>query len=426
MAPTPHGRERRYDAGILNKKVKEKSARAILKNVFLKTILPVIIISSVLGALSVPSVGVAVGYSGFGIAGVKSVQRMGNLSRSGRSDAQQSFYEDWTDEDFEGAMRLDKTNFQKLVYVIAPYMPMDDLAIRMAWVSSDGGPVSVEAALAYTLRHLAGGSVHDVRRLFGKVGKSTYYKIVEHVIAILDDSLKLRFPMEDEAELEKIAAGFRRRWRGVSPFRDTVGALDGIIIQILRPDTRGRFKCANSQSFFTRKMVFAYNVQAMCDSDYRFTFCDVQCPGSAHDSTAFAMSPLGHLLHHLPYPYYILGDEAYGTDNQLLTPISGRNLSPEQDAYNYFQSSGRIHIEQAFGQLTSRWGILWRPIRHKWTFVPKVVSVLLKLHNLCVDQRLERSARIEPLRNLEGTLRREHYGVGMMLQCFEIIHSSIT
>jgi hypothetical protein len=45
-------------------------------------------------------------------------------------------------------------------------------------------------------------------------------------------------------------------------------------------------------------------------------------------------------------------------------------------------------IERAFGLLTQRWGVFWRPLKiqfNKWSLV---CTVAAKLHNFCIDQRI--------------------------------------
>lgn len=87
----------------------------------------------------------------------------------------------------------------------------------------------------------------------------------------------------------------------------------------------------------------------------------------------------------LPKQYYIVGDEAFSTTDQLLTPWSGHGLGPWKDSFNYHLSAMRQTIERAFGIFGQRWGVFWRPLRvdyHKWQLLPTVCA---KLHNLCID-----------------------------------------
>jgi DDE superfamily endonuclease len=121
-----------------------------------------------------------------------------------------------------------------------------------------------------------------------------------------------------------------------------------------------------------------------------FTFVSSQCPGSTHGSVAFAVSGLAGLLDcgtsGLPGGYWIAADDAYCCRGRLMTPRPGRRLSMERDCFNYWQSSARIHIEQAFGMMVGRWGIFWRHIRGTVQKASRVVVVCMKLHNFIIGQ----------------------------------------
>ena len=111
----------------------------------------------------------------------------------------------------------------------------------------------------------------------------------------------------------------------------------------------------------------------MCDHNYEFLWMSCRTPGSTQDATALACSDLGQLFKNRTHPVIlqliteglcIAADEAYGDCELLATPWPGGGRGDEwRDAYNFFQSSARMHIEQAFGQLVGRWRIFWRPLR---------------------------------------------------------------
>ena len=42
-------------------------------------------------------------------------------------------------------------------------------------------------------------------------------------------------------------------------------------------------------------------------------------------------------------------------------------------------------IERAFGLLTKRWGIFWRPLQCDFDRWPTIINVCAKLHNFCID-----------------------------------------
>lgn len=57
----------------------------------------------------------------------------------------------------------------------------------------------------------------------------------------------------------------------------------------------------------------------------------------------------------------------------------------QQNCFNYWDSSAKIHIEEAFGILVARWGIFCRTIRlriKKWALV---IVVCRKLHNTILE-----------------------------------------
>ena len=88
---------------------------------------------------------------------------------------------------------------------------------------------------------------------------------------------------------------------------------------------------------------------------------------------------------HLPNKYYIIGDEAFTCSNQLLTPYSGRNLGAWKDSYNYHISLMRQCIERSFSLLTQRWGILWRPLKCRFSRWTSLLTACAKLHNYCIN-----------------------------------------
>lgn len=72
----------------------------------------------------------------------------------------------------------------------------------------------------------------------------------------------------------------------------------------------------------------------------------------------------------------------------LLFFFLGRGLDRYKDSFNYWLSHSRQTIERAFGILTQRWGIMWRPFSfslHRWSIV---VMVCMKLNNLCIDRNV--------------------------------------
>ena len=78
----------------------------------------------------------------------------------------------------------------------------------------------------------------------------------------------------------------------------------------------------------------------------------------------------------------------------MATPIPGRFLPTQQDAYNFYLSQIRITIERAFGILIHRWGVLccWL-LSMSILKVPSIVWCLMRLHNFCVDNDSRHTCR---------------------------------
>jgi DDE superfamily endonuclease len=173
---------------------------------------------------------------------------------------------------------------------------------------------------------------------------------------------------------------------GRSPLYGCTGAIDGIAIRIQEP---ARGSIPNQSTYYNRKEFFALAVQSMCDNRYVFTFASAISPGSTHDSVSFGISSLSRLLFQrdgglLP-GYWIAADDANVCRDRFLTPWPGRNLSRSKNSFNYWQSSARIYIEQAFGMLVARCGVIWHPLRVPIDKAGIIVIVYMKLHNVIIE-----------------------------------------
>lgn len=143
--------------------------------------------------------------------------------------------------------------------------------------------------LAITLRYLAGGSRYDLARNWG-VSLTCVKKIIRRTIDMLFQVLEMpQFPVNDVAALRDLASGFANK-SDERVFEHCVGALDGWVPYINKPtdeDVDGLVS-----RYYYRKGFYGINVQAICDSNLRFTHISIATPGSAHDTTAWHNSDL--------------------------------------------------------------------------------------------------------------------------------------
>lgn len=153
-----------------------------------------------------------------------------------------------------------------------------------------------------------------------------------------------------------------------------LGAVDGIVFPV------GRYKPYNARQLWNFKHAFpSLNTLALCDALGRFIFVSVGFRGPRGDAGMWNSCALGQSLHNgdpwgpggllpnirvwLPATRewikpYIIGDAAFALRTHCITPFQGRNLSPEQLAFNTRLSQNRSAIERAFGTLLARFGIL--------------------------------------------------------------------
>ncbi|OSX78941.1 hypothetical protein BU14_0094s0018 [Porphyra umbilicalis] len=132
-------------------------------------------------------------------------------------------------------------------------------------------------------------------------------------------------------------------------------------------------------------------------------------PGSVHDSTAFSRTGLGRSLLDRGSAlarsmtrdgHCIAADEAYAASELLAVPWPGGGRGDRwRDAFNFFLSSLRIHIEQAFGMLLWRWGVFWRPLRVPFSKRPSLIRACFRLHNFCRSFSSAAAAPVAPYAN---------------------------
>ncbi|XP_057299347.1 putative nuclease HARBI1 [Hydractinia symbiolongicarpus] len=290
------------------------------------------------------------------------------------------FFDVLPEEDWKKNFRMTKAMFTNLVDQIRIWITPDN-------TSPNYRALSAEKKVAVTLYYLKDtGSLSMTANTFG-LHISTVSKVIRDVCNCITYKLGPKYialPKTKEEMLEKVGE-FEAKFGMTQAF----GCIDGTHVQILRPSE-------HSQDYFSYKMYFSLNVQAVCD--FRGYFMDVDCrwPGSVHDAKVFANSNIAAKLkdEEIPITYedilpgrakvpnYLIGDPAYP-----LTPYCMKEYhscsTNAQVLFNNMLRSARNPVECAFGRLKARWGFLAKKVDLKIDFVPVAIYACFVLHNIC-------------------------------------------
>jgi hypothetical protein len=112
--------------------------------------------------------------------------------------------------------------------------------------------------------------------------------------------------------------------------------------------------------------MYAIPAQALVDAKYRFLYLCAKRAGSTPNGIAWVSSSLGMRLRREPLTAGIwTAGDAYPCRNGIIAPWTAAQLFHDEfgasrDTFNFYHSSLRMHVEQAFGMLVQRFGILWR------------------------------------------------------------------
>ena len=298
-----------------------------------------------------------------------------------------------TEDEFQQHFRMPRELFDELQAIIEADISKDPEMGRR----SSGSGINAQTRLAVTLRFLAGGSHLDISALYGISLKNFFnvkYGVLWSTIDALDRHLPLTMSL-DPATLQRKAERFAEIC-GVHPTSGgeimfgCVEAFDGWVMETRCP-TKKEVGAGNVKAYRNRKSCWGLVIMAGCDADLNFDVFAANSSGSTHDSialefTGFKQSVLD--ANRLPGQYYVIGDEAFKCTNQFLVPFSGTGLGLWKDSFNYHLSSMRQTIERAFGMLTKRWGIFWRPLNVRFEMWPTIALVCAKLHNWCNARRV--------------------------------------
>jgi hypothetical protein len=188
----------------------------------------------------------------------------------------------------------------------------------------------------------------DLATIYHVTRKEVYNTIWRGVDAINKELEMAEDLWDDPVKLGVMEAQFRSKSRAPS-WVGQVGAVDGCHFKTKNPGV----KVPNPRDYFVaRKAEYALLATAVCDNDRRFTYWDISCTPTTHDSTAWAQCSLGIRVAErgLPGPFFFNGDGANSAGVHMVCPF---NKTAHTD-FDWVQSSNRMAIECAFGILIRR------------------------------------------------------------------------
>ena len=288
---------------------------------------------------------------------------------------------------FRNFLRFDYGVFQEILQRIEGRIKKQDTNYRKA--------ISPGMKLAITLRYLASGeSYHSLMYGF-RVAHNTISLLIPQVCeAIIAEFAPEFVPCPTTAEgWRNISKNFSERWN----FHHCVGALDGKHIAIKCPKNGGSL-------YYNYKGFHSIILMALVDADYKFTWVEVGCHGSAGDAQVFNNSELKEAIDtgainfpkpdalpgdDQPMPYFIVGDDAFALRSWLMKPFSCRNMTHEQRILNYRLSRARRIVENAFGILAHRFRCLLTTLQQTPSTASSIVLACVCLHNLLRSRKAD-------------------------------------
>jgi hypothetical protein len=203
------------------------------------------------------------------------------------------------------------------------------------------GPISGSARLACALRYFAGGSPYDILVNYGLCYQDVLASvwIVVHAINTFP-GFQITFP-SSYTEQEKIVKGFKKA--STVRFDNCVGAIDGILIWMLKPTAKEAAKTGVGQKKFLcgRKNKFVLNCQAVSDVRGKILDISITYGGSSSDLLAYKASDLSKRVEEgLLRPGLVLyGNNAYLNSKYMAMPypnVANNPLERSKDNYNFF------------------------------------------------------------------------------------------
>jgi hypothetical protein len=282
---------------------------------------------------------------------------------------------------FSQMYRMSLNSFNKLCIMLKDFLQVD---VDMSNRRTNKLEISNEIILSSYLRWIGGGSYHDIRITAGISISSFYQCIIKCTNAINDcNQLAYYFPKTNQ-QLMKASDAFNNISSN-NAIIGCVGCIDGYLLRVKVPSVS---QVGNVKSYFSgHYQTYGINIQAVCDHRCRFLEVAVCAPGGSNDVRAYKKCSLWNSIQNLPIGKFVIGDNAYGCSENLLTPFAGSQKDvPKNNAYNFYVSQLRIRIEMAFGLLVTKWRVLKSPIQVPIGRIGNLFLSITRMHNYCINE----------------------------------------
>lgn len=191
-----------------------------------------------------------------------------------------------------------------------------------------------------------------------------------------------------DTEWKQIGLDFGKKWN----FFNCLGAIDGKHVAIRKPSNSGSM-------YYNYKNFFSIVLMAVVNSNYEFVMVDAGANGRVSDGgvmfyTKFWQRFVNGELNlpgpqRLPgatteTPYVFIADDAFAMSTNLMKPYSSANLTKEQRIFNYRLSRARRVVENAFGMLSTRFGVFQKAMLLEPKKTTTVTLTCCYLHNFLI------------------------------------------
>ena len=279
--------------------------------------------------------------SAVAIAAAATIRRCANKHRN-REEAMAKLA-GYSDDEFKRRYRMIRARFDRIAEIIRPEVePMTAVGIARA-IASSGSVVKAELRLGAALRILSGGSYLDAADIHAihdrSIMETTVWPVCRAIVSSTDPELDtIRFPFDDEAQLRRHEATFKKQAGRLFP--GTVAVGDGCGFSIEQPSDKE--VGGNVKDHHTRKYDFAYGFLLFCDGHNHIMSVEATHVASAHDAAMYDSSKVHEAIDEgkLPPWAHVLLDAAFACTEQELVPWpTPRNgISEEKDTFNFMLS----------------------------------------------------------------------------------------